>query len=69
MAPRCPSNPASIPEEILGSGRELLADSEEREGFIPDTEYTPCTGEEIVGKRTGFTASAVEQRRPKVKAG
>ena len=57
------SHSASIPEEILGFGRELPTESEEGE------EPTPRTGGEDLGPRARPIAPAVEQCRPEVAAG
>ena len=63
MAYCCSNTSASIPEEILGFGRKLPTDSEERE------EPTPRAGGKDLGSRTRPTAPAVEQRCPEVEAG
>ena len=58
----CLSNhSASIPEEILGFGRQLPTESEEGE--------EPYTGGKGFGPRTRPIAPAVEQHRPEVAAG
>ena len=57
------SHSASIPEEILGFGRQLPTESEEGE------EPTPYSGGKGLGPRTRPTAPAVEQCCPEVAAG
>ena len=53
-----PNTSARIPEEILGFGRELPTDSEERE------EPASRTSREVLGSRTRPAVAAAEQRRP-----
>ena len=63
MAPYCPNTSACISEEILGFGRELPTDSEERE------EPTSRTSGEVLWTRTRPAAAAAEQHSPEVVAG
>ena len=58
VAHYCPNTSACISEEILGFGRELPTDSEERE------EPTPRTSGEVLWTRTRPAVAAAEQHCP-----
>ena len=53
-----PNTSTCITEEILGFGRELPTDREERE------EPASRTGGEVLGSRTRPAVAAAEQHRP-----
>ena len=58
MARYRPNTSACIPEEILGFGRELPTDREERE------EPASCASREVLGSWTRPAVAAAEQHRP-----